>query len=214
MNEIIKTFITNEIFSSNVYVIKWKNWWIIIDPWFYNSEIQDYLKKIWWVESILLTHGHWDHIRFVDEIKNDYPSAKIYIHEKDKELLTNINLNCSLLVWRKEIIIKSKVEFFDECNMEIWWYTIRIIHLPWHTDWCSMFYIEELNSLFLGDVVMEDSVWTLRTPTWDYNKMNASLWKFKHLWLDSNTKCYPGHWEMRIYWKILKENQFLRDYIL
>ena len=129
MNGIIKTFVTNEIFSCNVYVIKWKKWWIVIDPWFYNTEIQDYLKKIWWVEAILLTHGHWDHIRFVDEIKNDYPNAKIYIHEKDKELLTNINLNCSLLVWRKEIIIKSKVEFFDECNMEIWWYNIRIIHL-------------------------------------------------------------------------------------
>ena len=68
----------------------------------------------------------------------------------------------------------------------------------------------KLSALFLGDTVMGDSIWTLQTPTWDINKMQASLWKFKHLWIDSSTLCYPWHWEVMSYGEILRINPFLK----
>ena len=205
----IKTFINSEIFSCNCYVIHSEKCNIVIDSWFYDWTFKEYLQEIGWVDAIFLTHGHGDHIRAVDEIINDYPKAKVYIHIQDKALLNNTELNCSFLVWRKAIQIKSQVNFFDEWELSVWWFNVKIIHLPWHTDWCSMFYFEELNSLFLWDVVMWDTVWTLRTPTWDLNKMQASLWKFKHLWLTNETQCYPWHWEKMSYWEILRINPFL-----
>ena len=73
-----------------------------------------------------------------------------------------------------------------------------------------MYYFEKLSALFLGDTVMGDSIWTLEMPTWDINKMQASLWKFKHLWIDLSTLCYPWHWEIMSYGEILRFNPFLK----
>ena len=209
MNWEIKSFADPEIFSCNVYVINSNNSVIVIDSWFYNSELKDYLKALWKVDAILLTHGHWDHIRCIDDIVKDFPEAKAYIHSWDKDLLHNTELNCSFLVWRHAIDIKSDVKLLEQWNYSFWELELRVIHVPWHTDWCVMYYFEKLWALFLWDTVMWDSVWTLRTPTGDFNKMEASLWKFKHLWIDTDTLCYPGHWEVCTYWEILRINPFL-----
>ena len=209
MVPIIKTFVNQDIFSSNVYVIKWDRTVIVVDPWFYDWEFKEYLNEIWKVDAIILTHWHWDHIRAIDEIVDDYPSTKVYIHSQDKELLNNTELNCSFLVWRKAIEIHSKVNFLEWWEFSIWEFSINAIHVPGHTDWCTMFYFKDLNTLFLWDTVMGDSIETLRTPTWDFNKMEASLGKFKHLWLPEDTQCYPWHWDVCSYWEILRINPFL-----
>ena len=209
MEPIIKTFVNQDIFSSNVYVIKWDKTVIVVDPWFYDWEFKEYLKEIWKVDAIILTHWHWDHIRAIDEIVDNYPSTKVYIHSQDKELLSNTELNCSFLVWRKAIEIHSKVIFLEWWEFSIWEFIIEAIHVPGHTDWCTMFYFKDLNTLFLWDTVMGDSIGTLRTPTWDFNKMEASLGKFKHLWLPEDTQCYPWHWDVCSYWEILRINPFL-----
>lgn len=205
-----KTFINPNIFSSNVYVINYDNTVIVIDPWFYGWSLKEYLKNLWKVDSILLTHGHWDHIRCVDKIVEDYPKAKVFIHSFDKELLSNTQLNCSFLVWNDEIKVESDVTLIEQWNYNFWELSANVIHVPWHTDGCVMYYFEKLSTLFLGDTVMGDSIWTLRTPTWDINKMQASLWKFKHLWIDMWTLCYPWHWEEMNYWDILRINPFLK----
>ena len=102
-----KKFINPNIFSSNFYVINYNDTVIVIDPGFYDWEFKEYLNKLWKVDSILLTHGHWDHIRCVDKIVGDYPKAKVFIHPFDKGLLSNIQLNCSFLIWNEEIKVKS-----------------------------------------------------------------------------------------------------------
>ncbi len=205
----IKTFINPNIFSSNVYIINYDNTVIVIDPGFYDWDLKEYLSKLWKVDSILSTHWHWDHIRCVDKIIKDFPKANVYIHQFDKELLSNTQLNCSFLIWKEEIKVESDVKFIEQWNYSFWELSANVIHVPWHTDWCVMYYFEKLSALFLGDTVMGDSIWTLSTPTWDINKMQATLWKFKHLWIDIRTLCYPGHWKIMSYWEIIKINPFL-----
>ena len=207
--EYIKTFINPNIFSSNVYVINYNDTVIVIDPGFYDWEFKEYLNKHWKVDSILLTHGHWDHIRCVDEIVKDYPTSNVYIHHFDKDLLSNTQLNCSFLIWKDEIKVESKVNFIEQWDYNFWELSAQVIHVPWHTDWCVMYHFGKLWVLFLWDTVMWDSIWTLSMPTWDINKMQHSLWKFKHLWIDNKTLCYPWHWEVMSYWNILKFNPFL-----
>jgi len=210
MKSSIKSFNNQNIFSSEVYVINYNNLVIIIDPWFFDWELKEYIKQLWKVDTILLTHGHWDHIRCTDKIKENYPEANIYIHTLDKELLTNTELNCSFLVWEKTIKIQSDVNLIEQWTYNFWELSVQVIHVPWHTNWCVMYYFEKLSALFLWDTIMGDSIWTLNTPTWDINKMQASLWKFKHLWIDSSTLCYPWHWKIMSYWKILNDNPFLK----
>jgi len=205
----LRTFVNTNIFACNVYVLKYNDTVIIIDAWFYVWDLKEYLNKLWKVDAILLTHGHWDHIRAIDKIKEDYPEANVYIHSWDNELLHNTELNCSFLVWREAIDIQSDVKLIEQWDLKIWDITTQVIYVPWHTNWCCMYFFKESWILFLWDTVMWDSIWTLRTPTWDFNKMEASLWKFKHLWLGHKVICYPWHWDAMEYWEILRINPFL-----
>ncbi len=205
----IESFNTSKIFSCEVYVISYNNTVIVIDPGFYDWDLKEYLSKLWKIDVILLTHGHWDHIRCVDQIVNDYPKAKVYIHPFDKELLSEPELNCSSWVWDEDIKVKSDVKLIEQWNYNFWELKVQVIHVPWHTDWWVIYYFDELWALFLWDTVMGESIWNLQTPTWDINKMQASLWKFKHLWIDLGTICYPWHWEVMSYWEILRFNPFL-----
>ena len=209
MESDIKVFNNTEIFSSNVYVITYNDTVIVIDPGFYNWNLKKHINKLWKVDSILLTHGHWDHIRCVDQIVKDYPKTNVYIHPFDRELLSDTNLNCSTWIWNEDIKVESNVKFIKQWTYNFWELTVQVIHVPWHTDWWVMYYFEELSALFLWDTVMGDSIWNLQTPTWDINKMQATLWKFRHLWIDLWTICYPWHWEIMSYWEILNVNPFL-----
>ncbi len=40
---------------------------ILIDPGKYDNEVADYIKSIGGIETILITHGHWDKLRGLDE---------------------------------------------------------------------------------------------------------------------------------------------------
>ena len=209
-NSIVETFVPNWIFSSNVYVISSEKWTLVVDPWFYDDKLQIYLKFLWKIDWILLTHGHWDHIRCVDEIKHDFPEAQIYIHKEDKWLLSDTYLNCSHLIGNKDIIVKSETIEIEGWNIKIWWYDIIIYYFPWHTDWWVMYYFPEENIMFMWDVVMSDTIWTIRVPTWNIEKMNNTIQKFKNLNISPNTICYPWHSESAYFMDILCNNMYLQ----
>lgn len=206
---LVQTFEPDKIFSSNVYIISSDKWVIVVDPWFYDERLQKYLNSLWKVDWILLTHGHGDHIRCVDEIKHDFPYAQIYIHREDKELLSNTYLNCSHLVWDIDIMVKSEIIENEEWDIKIWWYDISVYHFPWHTDWWAMYHFKKEKIMFMWDVVMPDTIWTIRVPTWSAEKMKQTLQKFKNLDIDSNTICYPWHSESAYFADILTNNKYL-----
>ena len=81
--------ITNGTWQQNCYLIKNdnSNECIIIDP---GSEIDEIISEIKKIDSrpiaILNTHGHYDHIGAVSELKEEY-KIKFYVHSKDKKLI-------------------------------------------------------------------------------------------------------------------------------
>lgn len=210
MKNWIYTFNNPNIFTCNVYVLIFEDTTILIDAWYYDWELKSFLNDKN-VDAILLTHWHWDHIREVDRIKNDFPDAKVYIHKDDIQMLKDTSLNCSFLVWTKEIIINSEIEKLEEWNTNINDIEISVFHTPWHTYWWVMYYFKKQNALFTWDTVMWDSIWTLATPTWNEKLMIESLKKFKNLPIKKDTITYPWHWEPIIYEEILKNNLFLRQ---
>jgi len=207
-NKVIHCFLTNKLFSCNVYLLSTKKGNILVDAWFFDEEINKKIRAVWWLDAIILTHGHWDHIRSIDSYTSEFPWAKVYIHKEDSPLLTDTELNCSFLVWTEAIQIKSNVNLLDEWISIIWWYDVELIHTPWHTYWCSMYYFKDENILFSWDMILETSIWTLSTPTGNIEKMKASIKKIKELDIPHNTLVYPGHWEVLTFWEILKLNPY------
>ena len=46
--------------------------------------------------AVLLTHGHFDHIRGINKFLNSFKGTKIFVHENDLKLLRDPIKNCSI----------------------------------------------------------------------------------------------------------------------
>ncbi|MBQ2156508.1 MAG: MBL fold metallo-hydrolase, partial [Clostridiales bacterium] len=49
------------------------------------------------VKAVLLTHGHHDHIKYIDSWISSYPDASVYFSSNDRELIKNAFMNCSYM---------------------------------------------------------------------------------------------------------------------
>ena len=209
----IKKFNSEDIFSSNVYVINNENSVIIIDPGFYDDEIKSYLKKLGKLDAILLTHGHFDHIHAVDEIKRDYPNAKVYISKEDYDNLTNPELNLSYIM-NYDLVVKSEVNIINDDFLNINNFKIQVISTPGHTKGSIMYYFEKENALFTGDTIMKDSIGTTRYVGGNAEQMKNSIKKFTNLNLNNDTIIYPGHDEEATFEYIIKYNNYINGDML
>ena len=72
-----------------------------------------------------------------------------------------------------------------------------------------MYYFVEEDVLFLWDTILGETIWTMRTPTWNEWLMNKSLEKFKSLNIWKETITYSWHWDVIKYEDLLKINNYL-----
>ena len=205
----IKKYVNNSVFSSNVYVISDNETVILIDPGFYNESLNQYLKGYGKLDAILLTHGHFDHIDALDKIKEDYPEAKVYIAKDDYDNLTNPELNLSY-VMNYDLFVKSEVNKISQEILNINSFKINVISTPGHTKGSVMYYFEKENALFTGDTIMKDSIGTTRYAGGDDEQMKNSIKKFVNLNFNNDTIIYPGHDEEDTYEYIIKHNPYIK----
>jgi len=85
------------VYAANCYIIgcpKTKKT-VVIDPGGDVDSILQILEKNHMIlESIILTHGHGDHIGGVDGLKME-TDAKVYVHKLDEPMVKNAKLNLS-----------------------------------------------------------------------------------------------------------------------
>lgn len=205
----IKKFVNNSIFSSNVYVISDNETVILIDPGFYDESLNQYLKGYGKLDAILLTHGHFDHIDALDKIKEDYPEAKVYIAKDDYDNLTNQELNLSY-VMNYDLFVKSEVNKISQEFLNIGNVKIKVISTPGHTKGSVMYYFEKEKALFTGDTIMKDSIGTTRYVGGNDEQMKNSIKKFVNLNFNNDTILYPGHDKEDTYEYIKNNNPYVK----
>ncbi len=197
--------------SANTYVVSdADNSAIIIDPSQDNDSVINYLKKNSLKPiAILLTHGHFDHIRGVNRLVNEY-DIEIYIHENDVSLLTNPKLNCSYFEDTQCVVEKEPKTIKDgEVLNLLKEEQIKVIHTPFHTEGSVCYYFINNKVLISGDTLFYMSIGRDDLPTGDHRKVNASLEKLKTL--PKETKVYPGHGQNSSMEFELKFNHFLTN---
>ncbi|MGB9612641.1 MAG: MBL fold metallo-hydrolase [Candidatus Margulisiibacteriota bacterium] len=154
---------------------------IIIDPGDEPEKILDFLEKHpLKVREIIVTHGHFDHVGAVWQIKEKL-KVKVLMHKNDLPLLS---LTTSPLPDRL-LIEKDRVDL-GELSFEV-------LHLPGHTPGSIGLYCEKEKVLFSGDTLFAGTWGRTDLPYSSEKDMATSLKKL--LKLPPETKVYPGHGE-------------------
>ncbi len=158
------------------------------------------------IKMILLTHGHFDHIGSVKEIK-EQTEALVAIHSEDAEMLTNPSKNLSIFVGQESIQSPADILIEDGRELQIGAMKLTAIHTPGHTPGGLCYLSDEI--LFTGDTLFEGSVGRTDFPSGSQQVLMQSIYD-KLMVLDDDLKIYPGHGRVSTLGKERETNPFLQ----
>lgn len=171
------------ILQTNCYIVSKDNKALIIDPGAKAERILAALGDLT-VIAILLTHGHFDHIGAINDLRNHF-SCPIYLSEDDVPLLRDPQLNYS---FPKRFILDVKTLPYPN-KLVLADFQIEILETPGHTNGSVCLIIDD--AMFSGDTLFMQSVGRTDLKTGNPTKMKQSLRKISAL--DHNYRVYPGH---------------------
>ncbi|MBQ7564912.1 MAG: MBL fold metallo-hydrolase [Lachnospiraceae bacterium] len=164
---------------------------VVFDPGFEGKKLYDRLtEKGLSVSAIVLTHGHYDHILGVKELK-EAAGCKVYAPEAEKQLLLDVYKNCSADIGRP-CAIEADVFLKDGQEVEIDGIKFTVLLTPGHTAGSACYYFETEKFLIAGDTLFYGSVGRTDLPTGNMGDLAQSL-KKKLMVLPEDVVVYPGH---------------------
>ena len=146
------------------------------------------------LKSILLTHGHGDHILAVNELKKEF-GVKVYAAKAEEALLLNPAQNLSQALFGVSVVVQPDVLLEDGQEFEEAGIRLRMLHTPGHTPGGCCYYQPEERVLFSGDTLFCGSIGRTDFPGGSLSELICSV-KVKLLVLPEDVRVYPGHEEM------------------
>ena len=189
---IIKCFTAGQL-ENNIYLVideKTKKA-VLIDASALIPEITEAVKAYGAdVEYILLTHGHFDHIMGLTELKKALNAKAVICHD-DLIISDNINEFTRLFGGLSESVPPVYEKFVKDGDIvTVGDMQIKVIHTPGHTEGGVCYLIED--KLFSGDSLFRESVGRTDLFGGSFEKLLDSV-KNKLFKLDDNITVYPGH---------------------
>ena len=147
------------------------------------------------LDAILLTHGHFDHIGAVEELRTA-TGAPLYLHRADAELLSSPDKNYSTVFLDHAILCRdADVLLRDGDTIPFAGDDITVMHTPGHTMGSVIY--RYADTLFCGDTIFKAGIGRTDLYGGDKRQLGASLVKLFRFY-DENGKDYrllPGHGE-------------------
>jgi hydroxyacylglutathione hydrolase len=163
---------------------------ILIDPGAGAKRILNWLEKCGKdIIFIVLTHGHFDHIGAVEELRNEL-KVKVAIHQGDAEMLINPLKNLSRYSGRDLGTSPAEIILQDNQELSIGEMEVRIFHTPGHS--LGSISLLTKDGLLSGDTLFDGSVGRTDFPGGDTTQLLKSI-QDKLLVLDDEIKVFPGH---------------------
>lgn len=141
-------------------------------------------------KAILLTHGHFDHIGAVNQLKERY-NIPVIVGAKEEKVLTDSRMNLSSM-FGEPVKVNGDKFLEDGENFQVAGFDIQYVLTPGHTPGSGCFYIEEEQVLFSGDTLFQASRGRTDFPGGSESDIIKSI-KNKLLVLPGETEVYPGH---------------------
>ena len=142
------------------------------------------------MKAILLTHGHFDHIYAVNDLKKrlDVP---VYAYADEAVLMGDSWMNRSK-AWAEAMTVKPDILLHDGDELDLVGFHIRVIHTPGHTAGSCCYYFEEEKILIAGDTLFYESYGRTDLDTGSEAAIMRSLREQLFL-LPDDVEVYPGH---------------------
>ncbi|MEE0511154.1 MAG: MBL fold metallo-hydrolase [Peptococcaceae bacterium] len=140
-------------------------------------------------QLIVNTHGHWDHVGAVAELKEKY-GIPFYLHADDEEWLREPL--CHLLGQgvAPELTVDHTID--DDTVLMLGDEPLRVIHTPGHTKGGCVLWLENADIAFTGDTLFKGTIGRTDFPGGSYEDILTSVQK-KMAVLPDQCVVYPGH---------------------
>ena len=168
----------------------------IIDPGAQAEKLLGMIReKGWIIEKILLTHGHFDHIGAVNEIRSAlqipvlaYKSDDDYLRDPEWNLSPSFGL--SIIIENTESIEDGQIICLDADPA----FSLKVIYTPGHTTDSVIYYSERDRAAFVGDTIFKDSIGNYQLPGGNFAAIQKSIME-RVFTLPDDTVLYSGHTE-------------------
>jgi len=177
---------------------------VVIDPGDEPDMILDILKKNGLtIQYIICTHGHFDHVGAVSDIKKE-TGAKVALH-KDELKIYSAALDMAAF-WGYDIERPPEPDMLltDGDAVEFGGIRLNVLHTPGHSPGCICLYGDGI--VITGDTIFAGSVGRTDLYGGDEKKLKES---FKRLMsLPENIRVLPGHGPETSIAREKRENMF------
>ena len=201
----VKSIQTGVVKENCYIVLSSNNDCIIIDPGSNSKQIIDSVETFQLApHAILNTHGHFDHIGAVADIKKHF-NIPFFIHSQEERTVKSANLYMKIFQVDSIIEIPEIDVFVDNTKSPLTFgdLLVYIIPTPGHSKGSVSFLINDY--LFTGDTLFKGAIGRIDLPGGSKEHLNESLRKIAKL--PPHLLICAGHGESSTIEKELNNNQ-------
>lgn len=175
---------------------------MIIDP---GAEASRILREVAGlkVKAIIATHGHFDHVGAVKEIKGSL-RIPFLLHRADLQTLERST------GWFGQPAKKPTVDIFLGDEFRVGGLRLKVIHTPGHTPGSVSILVDD-EALFSGDTLFRGAVGRYDFPGGSLEDLRNSIRRLMKL--PEYIKVYPGHGEPTTIGMEMEDNPFVVEFM-
>ena len=160
------------------------------------------------LESLLLTHGHLDHVGAALELR-DALGIPIIGPQRDEQFwLDSLPQQAELFGFPPARVFTPDQWLEDGDRVEVGSIRFEVLHCPGHTPGHVVFYQPEARLAFVGDVLFKGSIGRTDFPRGNHARLLAAI-REKLFPLGDDVRFVPGHGAMSTFGHERRENPFV-----